>query len=104
MNESGFNVFTDNKRSVLYMTHLQSGAPIAFVAIGAMLVRFTFSRFTQCRSQPSLAQVGSILWTAGGQKGTTVKRGEELGYFAYGGSTIVALFPKSLIQYCVSLL
>ena len=38
VNESGFDVFTDNKRSVLYMTHMQSGAPIAFVAIGAMLV------------------------------------------------------------------
>ncbi len=39
VNEPGFDVFTENKRSVLYMTHLQSGAPIAFVAIGAMLVR-----------------------------------------------------------------
>ena len=39
VNEPGFDVFTDNKRQVLYMTHTQSGAPIAFVAIGAMLVR-----------------------------------------------------------------
>ena len=39
VNEPGFDVFTDNKRSVLYMTHSQSNAPVAFVAIGAMLVR-----------------------------------------------------------------
>ena len=45
-------------------------------------------------------QVGSIVWTAGGQKGTAVKRGDELGYFAYGGSTVVALFPPGVIQ-CV---
>ena len=63
---------------MLYLTHAASGSPVAYVAIGAMLV-------------------GSIAWTAGGKKGTTVKRGEELGYFAYGGSTIVALFPKGLI-------
>ena len=30
-----------------------------------------------------------------------MKRGNELGYFAYGGSTIVALWPKGLIK-CVS--
>ncbi|KAM5545233.1 hypothetical protein V8D89_001344 [Ganoderma adspersum] len=78
VNESGFDVFTDNKRAILYMTHSQSNAPVAFVAIGAMLV-------------------GSILWTA--HKSDTVKRGDELGYFAYGGSTIVALFPKSLMQF-----
>ena len=30
-----------------------------------------------------------------------MKRGDELGYFAYGGSTVVALFPKSLME-CVS--
>ena len=46
-------------------------------------------------------QVGGIVWTKGGEKGTTVKRGDELGYFAYGGSTIVALWPKGLIK-CVS--
>ena len=62
------------------MTHAASGKPVAYVAIGAMLV-------------------GSIVWTAGGKKGTSVKRGDELGYFAYGGSTIVVLFPKGLITY-----
>ncbi|KAI0073588.1 hypothetical protein K474DRAFT_1649364 [Panus rudis PR-1116 ss-1] len=80
VNEAGFDVFTENKRSVLYMTHARSGLPIAYVAIGAMLV-------------------GSIVWTKGKEKGSSVKRGEELGYFAYGGSTVVVLFPKGLIKF-----
>ncbi|KAK7691397.1 hypothetical protein QCA50_004796 [Cerrena zonata] len=80
VNESGFNVFTENKRSVLYLTHTPTKLPIAFVAIGAMLV-------------------GSIEWTKGSEKGAIVKRGEELGYFAYGGSTVIVLFPKGLVEF-----
>ena len=79
VNEPGFDVFTANKRSVLYLTHAASGRRVAFVAIGAMLV-------------------GSIRWTGGKQQGAEIRRGDELGYFAYGGSTVVALFPKGLIQ------
>lgn len=80
VNESGFDVLTENKRSVLYLTHTPSNLPVAFVAIGAMLV-------------------GSIKWTKGSEKDATVKRGEELGYFAYGGSTVVVLFPKALVEF-----
>ena len=66
------DVFTQNKRSVL---HLQTSfpTPLAFVAIGAMLV-------------------GSITFTA--SQGQKLARGEDLGYFAYGGSTVICLFPK----------
>ena len=53
-------MFTANSRSVLYMTHVETGLPVAFVAIGALLV-------------------GSIQWTGGKEKGSTVQRGEELG-------------------------
>ncbi|KAF8216449.1 phosphatidylserine decarboxylase-domain-containing protein [Mycena galopus ATCC 62051] len=80
VNEPGFDVFTANTRSVLYLTHKATGLPVAFVAIGALLV-------------------GSIEWTNGGEKGKSVKKGEELGYFAYGGSTIVAVFPKGVIEF-----
>jgi phosphatidylserine decarboxylase len=80
VNEPTFDVFTANTRSVLYMKHTITGLPVAFVAIGALLV-------------------GSINWTNGGQKGSTVKRGEELGYFAYGGSTVVAVLPPGAIQF-----
>jgi phosphatidylserine decarboxylase len=80
VNEPDFDVFTANTRSVLYLTHSRSGLPVAFVAIGALLV-------------------GSIKWTGGGEKGKVVKRGDELGYFAYGGSTIVVVFPKGVIEF-----
>jgi phosphatidylserine decarboxylase len=78
VNEPGFDVFTANTRSVLYLTHKQTGLPVAFVAIGALLV-------------------GSIAFTA--KKGQEVKRGEELGYFAYGGSTVVAVLPPGVIEF-----
>jgi phosphatidylserine decarboxylase len=61
VNEPGFDVFTANTRSVLLLTHTATGLPVAFVAIGALLV-------------------GSIGWTNGGEKGKTVKKGEELGW------------------------
>ena len=80
------------------MTHTATGTPIAFVAIGAMLVRTQSWRI--CGSSLIvLRQVGSIVWTNGVNKGSTVKRGEELGHFAYGGSTIVVLFPKGFMEY-----
>ena len=47
-----------------------------------------------------MRQVGSIVWTKGAEKGASVARGDELGYFAYGGSTVVALFPKGFME-CV---
>ncbi|KAJ3730022.1 phosphatidylserine decarboxylase-domain-containing protein [Lentinula guzmanii] len=80
VNEPKFDVFTANVRSVLYLTHSATGKRVAFVAIGALLV-------------------GSIVWTKGAEKGTEVRKGEELGYFAYGGSTVVALFPKGVVEF-----
>ena len=47
--------------------------PVAFVAVGALLV-------------------GSIAWMK--SAGEEILRGENLGYFAYGGSTVIAVFPK----------
>lgn len=46
--------------------------------------------------------VGSICHTA--QPGQTVRRGEELGYFKYGGSTCIALFPPGRVQWDSDLL
>jgi phosphatidylserine decarboxylase len=60
VNEVDFDVFTANTRSILYLTHEKTGAEVAFVAIGALLV-------------------GSIVFTNGGKKGEKVARGEELG-------------------------
>ena len=41
--------------------------------------------------------VGSIVWTR--KEGEDVKRGEELGYFAYGGSTVVVVYPKGFVEF-----
>lgn len=76
-----FDVFTGNRRDVLYSTWNVGGGttsvPVATVAIGALLV-------------------GSIGWTSPASvQGTTSQRGQELGYFAYGGSTVAVVFPPN---------
>ncbi|ORY25366.1 phosphatidylserine decarboxylase-domain-containing protein [Naematelia encephala] len=72
------NVFTLNKRSVMII-HANFGPgresiPMAFVAIGAMLV-------------------GSIGWSK--KTGDKIRKGEELGWFQYGGSTTICVFPSA---------
>ncbi|KAI6149305.1 phosphatidylserine decarboxylase-domain-containing protein [Pisolithus tinctorius] len=76
VNEPNLDVFTRNKRSVLLLEHEVSKKPIAIVAVGALLV-------------------GSIVWTYSNE----IKRGDEVGYFAYGGSTVIAVFPPGLIEF-----
>jgi phosphatidylserine decarboxylase len=61
VNQDGIDIFTANVREVLYMTHKQTGLPVAYVAVGALLV-------------------GSARWTGGAKKGVSVKRGDEIGY------------------------
>ena len=46
---------------------------VVFVAIGALLV-------------------GSIGWDKG--EGNSIKKGDPLGYFQYGGSTVICIFPQ----------
>ncbi|CAG8474667.1 12339_t:CDS:2 [Acaulospora morrowiae] len=73
------DVFTENVRSVMI---LHSSAPgsskIAFVSIGALLV-------------------GSVRYTS--KEGDKVIKGDELGYFAYGGSTIICLWQKGRVKF-----
>ncbi|KAI5450377.1 hypothetical protein NCC49_003159 [Naganishia albida] len=75
------NVFTKNKRSVMLLNaNLGPGrerTPVALVAIGAMLV-------------------GSIGWSK--KVGETVQKGAEIGWFAYGGSTLICVFPSSAVS------
>ena len=77
INESGtLDVFCENKRSVMMLKRSSTGSPIAVIAVGAMLV-------------------GSIKYVGGvDQPGTTVRRGQCLGAFYYGGSTVIVLFPR----------
>ena len=70
------NVFTENKRVGVLIESETFGA-VQFVAIGA-------------------TSVGSIRFTV--EQGSKVKKGDELGYFAFGGSTVITLVPKGLLS------
>jgi phosphatidylserine decarboxylase len=76
--EVDFDVFTGNKRHTIYIQEEGTGKVVAFVAVGALLV-------------------GAIGWSKG--KGEKVRRGEELGWFAYGGSTVITVFPAGMVQF-----
>ncbi|CAG8786261.1 22658_t:CDS:2, partial [Racocetra persica] len=69
---SELDVYCLNKRSISYIDSPQFGK-VAYVSIGAMMV-------------------GSIILTS--KPNTYVKRFDEHGYFAFGGSTVVLLFKK----------
>ncbi|BFZ58726.1 hypothetical protein PYCC9005_005791 [Savitreella phatthalungensis] len=69
------NVFTRNKRSVCLIQTEYSRSPVVVVAIGAMLV-------------------GSIKWLC--KEGDSQAKGQVQGYFQYGGSTVIVLFPSSM--------
>lgn len=75
VNSPMVNVLTENKRVRVHIETEQFG-DVQFVAIGA-------------------TAVGSIRFTV--DQGSKVKKGDELGYFAFGGSTIITLIPKGLL-------
>ncbi|KAL1964102.1 hypothetical protein VTN77DRAFT_7520 [Rasamsonia byssochlamydoides] len=76
INEPGImNVFCENRRSVMILRRSTTGAAIAVIAVGAMLV-------------------GSIKYNPGVGPGVEVRRGQCLGAFYYGGSTVIVLYPK----------
>jgi phosphatidylserine decarboxylase len=82
INEPGVvDVFCENKRSVMTLERAATGSPIAVVAVGAMLV-------------------GSIKYVGGvDQIGTQVRRGQCLGAFYYGGSTVIVLYPPGEVAF-----
>ena len=81
--KENLDVFTDNKRSVVVANSPTFGK-IAYIAIGALLV-------------------GSIQFTNITQ-GRTLSKGEEVGYFAFGGSTIILVFQKDRVKWDQDLL
>lgn len=80
INEPGtLDVFCENKRSVMTLKRSSTGSLIAIIAVGAMLV-------------------GSIKYVNGvGKPGAEVRRGQCLGAFYYGGSTVIVLYPRGEI-------
>lgn len=77
INESGtLDVFCENRRSVMIVRpNSNRDSKVAIIAVGAMLV-------------------GSILYNPGISPGREIRRGECLGAFRYGGSTVIVLFPR----------
>jgi len=71
------DVYTENKRSRVLIQSPQFGN-VLYIAIGATMV-------------------GSINWTI--SEGMNIHRGDEMGYFAFGGSTIICLFEKGRIAF-----
>jgi len=74
---SPINVFTMNKRTIVYLNSAVFGM-VAYVIIGA-------------------TEVGSINLSIKSQ--SQLRAGDEIGFFAYGGSTIIVVFPKSTIVF-----
>lgn len=81
INEEGvMDVFCENKRSVMLLDRAETGSPVAIVAVGAMLV-------------------GTMKYVNGvDQPGSEVRRGQCLGAFYYGGSTVIVVYPKGEVQ------
>jgi phosphatidylserine decarboxylase len=81
INEPGtLDVFCENKRSVMTLERSATGSPIAVIAVGAMLV-------------------GSIKYVGGVDTiGAQVRRGQCLGAFYFGGSTVIVLYPPGEVM------
>ncbi|KAM0832347.1 hypothetical protein ACQ4PT_064956 [Festuca glaucescens] len=77
VNSKYCNVFTENKRVVSIISTSEFGK-VAFVAIGATMV-------------------GSITFLK--KEGDYVHKGDEFGYFSFGGSTVICVFEKDAIQF-----
>lgn len=77
---SSLDVFCENRRSVMVVKRAETLSPVVIIAVGAMLV-------------------GSIKYNAGVQVGAEIKRGQCLGAFYYGGSTVIVLFPRGEIAF-----
>ncbi|OAX36809.1 hypothetical protein K503DRAFT_276257 [Rhizopogon vinicolor AM-OR11-026] len=74
---SALDVFGENVRKIIPIDSPQFGR-VMVVCVGAMMV-------------------GSIKTTV--EEGQDVKRGQELGYFAFGGSTLVVLFERGAVEW-----
>jgi phosphatidylserine decarboxylase len=79
---TSIDVYTENKRVVCPVDSPEFGL-VTFVAIGATMV-------------------GSICFTT--SPGQTIVKGDEHGYFAFGGSTVLVLFPPGAIEFDQDLL
>ncbi|KAK4980506.1 hypothetical protein LTR42_000813 [Elasticomyces elasticus] len=77
--EGTLDVFCENRRSVMIVRRSPTSSPVVIIAVGAMLV-------------------GSIKYNDGVKVGAEIKRGQCLGAFYYGGSTVIVAYPKGEIK------
>ncbi|XP_078433791.1 phosphatidylserine decarboxylase proenzyme 2-like [Wolffia australiana] len=76
VNSNYCNVFTENKRVVSVISTKEFGK-VAFLAIGATMV-------------------GSITFVK--KAGDFISKGDQFGYFSFGGSTVICVFEKDAIE------
>mmetsp|Transcript_65754 Transcript_65754/g.208121 ORF Transcript_65754/g.208121 Transcript_65754/m.208121 type:complete len:144 (-) Transcript_65754:86-517(-) len=74
---NSMDVFTENKRTLTVIDSKEFGK-VGYVNVGATLV-------------------GSIVMTKAA--GDVVVKGDELGYFAFGGSTVILCFEKGRVKF-----
>jgi len=80
INEAGtLDVFCENRRSVMIVKRKGCDSRVAIVAVGAMLV-------------------GSIKYNSNIEVGSEIRRGECLGCFQYGGSTVINLYQEGDVK------
>ncbi|KAL1306392.1 hypothetical protein AAFC00_005099 [Neodothiora populina] len=78
------DVFCENRRSVMIVKRKATGKKVAIIAVGAMLV-------------------GSIQYNPGIEVGVEIQRGQCLGAFKYGGSTVINLYENADVTLDVDL-
>lgn len=81
---TSLDVFTANRRDIRILdSNIPSASglttPVGIVAIGALLV-------------------GSVNWTDKSE-GSKATKGEDIGWFQYGGSTVIAVFPGDRVKW-----
>ncbi|CAM8926716.1 unnamed protein product [Rhodiola kirilowii] len=76
VNSKYCNVFTENKRVVSIISTSRFGK-VALVAVGATMV-------------------GSITFLK--EEGEYVQKGDQFGYFSFGGSTVICVFEKDVME------
>lgn len=86
------DVFTENKRNVTYL-HSDKIGKMALVAVGAHMVgTIQYTGDSDDKPLPLPAE------------GAALKKGQDMGFFQFGGSTVVLVWPKGAITFDSDLL
>lgn len=97
--QGSLDVFCENRRSVMIVRRRSTGKKVAIIAVGAMLGMS--SRYTLLTTRKLLTHdcvVGSIRYNPGVEVGAEIHRGQCLGAFRYGGSTVINLYEPADVR------